>query len=117
MGSVKKTQYIRLSLLFGSGLNLSKGFLSLSIVLYEFHELVVSEKVPFTAPWLISLLCVQVSSIYLLLLGYIYSNEEGNDRDIKLSMFSFVLNTTAFVLRLVINLGFEGFFPLGIENI
>lgn len=104
----KKQQYIQLSIFFGA--------FSFAIVIYELISLNVLEKVPFTASWLISLLCVQVGSFYLFLLGYIYSNEDGDEAYRRMAIFSLCLNLIAFIMRLVVNLGLNGFLPPGIEN-
>jgi signal transduction histidine kinase len=117
-GSIKKTQFINLSLLFGG--------ISLGIVIYELFSIVYSESVPFTAPWLISLLFLQVSSFYLFLLGFIYANEEGDEFSVRLALFSLGillklnfkgLNIIAFALRLVENLVYDGFLPLNLHDV
>lgn len=96
--------------------------------IYELVSLTILELVPITASWLISILLVQVSSFYLILLGYIYANEEGREGAKKICLVSLgifpvivissqALNMLAFVMRLSINFLLDGFLPRNIHNL
>ncbi|KAJ3025784.1 UNVERIFIED_CONTAM: hypothetical protein HDU68_006691 [Siphonaria sp. JEL0065] len=105
----QKEIYLQLSVIFGIFL--------LGVVVYDFCCLLVWEFAPVTVKWLISLLFLHVSAIYLFVLSFIYANESRNYPQIKFCLLAGGINFLAFILRVVLQLQFGGYEPAGMEDL
>ncbi|KAJ3292651.1 hypothetical protein HDU79_001179 [Rhizoclosmatium sp. JEL0117] len=105
----QKKIFLQLCFIFGVCL--------LVIVVYDYICLLVLEFAPVTVQWLISLLFLHVSAMYLFLLSFIYANESRNDSQIRLSYVAGGINAVAFILRVILQLQFSGYEPAGMEDL
>ncbi|KAJ3101740.1 hypothetical protein HDU97_001090 [Phlyctochytrium planicorne] len=104
----RKRIFLELSLIFGVSLT--------AIVIYEYYTILILEKVPLTAYWLLSILVLHVWGFYLFILAFVYANEAEDRTKIVLSLFCGALNLVSFLLRCVLVYMYYDLIPDKVEE-
>ncbi|KAI9362076.1 hypothetical protein DFJ73DRAFT_813323 [Zopfochytrium polystomum] len=100
----RKEIFVQLSFIFGVFL--------FFVVTLDYVALLRYEAVLLSAQWLISLLFLHVTSIYLFLLAFVYANAGADSHRRWMAVGAGALNLTAFIIRAVLEIVFSGYKPL-----
>ena len=61
--------------------------------------------------WQTSIFFIHIAAFYMLLAGYVYSNEAGDHELIGRAKWSLLVNAVAYILRISFEINFMDFFP------